>query len=43
MAAYVNVANAADIQPVKGNIVLSGNKRIALFNVDVNLFAIDYN
>ncbi len=41
MAAYVNVASAADLQPGQAKMVIAGDKRIALFNVDGNLFAID--
>ncbi len=41
MAAYVNVSSAADLQPGQAKMVIAGDKRIALFNVDGNLFAID--
>ena len=41
MAAYVNVANAADLQPGQAKMVIAGDTRIALFNVDGNFFAID--
>ena len=41
MAAYVKVANAADLQPGQALLVNAGDRRVALFNVGGTCYAID--
>ena len=41
MAAYVKVANAADLQPGQAMSVTAGDRRVALFNVGGTCYAID--
>ena len=41
MAAYVKVANAADLQPGSGMLVNASGGKVALFNVDGTCYAID--
>ncbi len=41
MAAYVKVANAADLQPGQAMLVNAGDRRLALFNVGGTCYAID--
>ena len=41
MAAYVKVANANDVKPGQAKAVTAGDRRIALFNDNGTLFAID--
>ena len=41
MAAYVKVANAADLQPGQAMSVNAGDRQVALFNVGGTCYAID--
>src|SRR5690349_13020773 len=41
MSEFVKVARTGDIAPGEGKTVESGGKRIAIFNVDGTLYAID--
>ena len=41
MAAYVKVANAADLQPGQAMSVNAGGRQVALFNVGGTCYAID--
>jgi nitrite reductase/ring-hydroxylating ferredoxin subunit len=41
MAGYVKVGTTGDLAPGQGKMVEAGGKKIALFNVDGNYYAID--
>ena len=41
MGEFIKVCRTGEIAPGQGKLVEAGGKRIALFNIDGNLFAID--
>ncbi len=41
MATYMRVTSTTDLQPGQAKMVMAGDRRIAVFNVDGNLLAID--